>query len=182
MTAGLEHYLLSHPQADRVHIFEMGFGTGLNAWLAFRYANTHPIAVLYTAIEKYPLTWEEMAPLPYSQEFAFSLLHSAPWEQLCILSDHFTLCKQQADLLACTPPDNIDVVYFDAFSPNVQPDLWSAEVFTKLFRCMSPGAVLVTYSSKGSVKQALRDVGFELQRLKGSGGKRHMLRAVRPKV
>ena len=177
LQAGLEHYISLHPQTDRIRIFEMGFGTGLNAWLTLRYVEERQIAVEYWAIEKYPLTFREVAQLNYSREEAFYRLHHAPWGASFSLSHHFTLCKQQADLLTCSPPDHIDLVYFDAFAPNIQPDLWRTEVFASLYRHMNPGALLVTYSAKGSVKEALRCAGFGLQRLKGSGNKRHMLRA-----
>ena len=180
--AGLDYYALLNPQTVPVRIFEMGFGAGLNAWVTHQYAQAQKVSVRYTAIEKYPLSLEEVAPLGHALDPSFGLLHQSPWEESVPVSDYFTLCKIQTDILHYVHDGKIDVLYFDPFSPNVQPDLWSAEVFANLYRCMSPGAVLVTYSAKGSVKQALRAVGFQVQRLQGSGGKRHMLRAVRPKV
>jgi len=177
--AGLAYYLSRHPQTERIRIFEMGFGTGLNAWLTFQYAQEVQIPIEYWAIEKYPLDYNEVAQLNYSCDTSFYLLHDAPWEAPYVPSNYFTLIKQQADLLTCSPPDHIDVVYFDAFAPNVQPELWHPEVFATLYRHMSPDAVLVTYSAKGSVKEALRCAGFSLQRLKGSGNKRHMVRATK---
>ena len=179
LQAGLEYFVLHHPQTKRIRIFEMGFGTGLNAWLTFQYAQERQIAIEYWAIEKYPLNGNEVALLNYSHDNSFYLLHDAPWEEPYVPSNHFTLVKQQADLLQYSPPDHIDVVYFDAFAPNTQPYLWQSEVFATLYRHMSPNAVLVTYSAKGSVKEALRSAGFSLQRIKGAGNKRHMLRATK---
>jgi len=179
LQAGLAYYLLHHPQAHSVRLFEMGFGAGLNAWLTYQYANEHQIVIEYITVEKYPIDIEELQTLPYHSDPDFTVLHQAPWELPQPCTPYFCLLKQQADMLLYTPPKSIDVVYFDAFAPNIQPDLWSPDLFAALYRSMRSGAVLVTYSAKGSVKQALRAAGFTLQRLKGSGGKRHMLRAIK---
>ena len=106
-------------------------------------------------------------------------LHGCGWEAPVLLSPCFTLCKRQADLLEYVPEGHFEVIYFDAFAPAVQPELWSRNVFRMLYETLTPRGVLVTYSAKGTVKETLRDAGFEVQRLVGALGKRHMIRAVK---
>jgi Uncharacterized conserved protein len=180
--AGLCYYLAEDTtrQTRPISIFEMGFGTGLNAWASLQKAETLQLDIHYTAIEKYPLSPKEVRSLPYSQENSFLQLHEAPWESNCRLSPHFSLHKQRDDLSDYTPPVGLDLMYFDAFSPERQPDLWTCTIFAKLFQALQPGGLLLTYSSRGSVKAALRNAGFSLERLPGAGGKRHMIRARKP--
>jgi tRNA U34 5-methylaminomethyl-2-thiouridine-forming methyltransferase MnmC len=179
--AGLK-FLCGKGPAERqvpvIRILEMGFGTGLNALLTLLYAEEHQLQVYYEALEKYPLPEEEVALLNYRDRDKLLSLHACAWEKPVALSTGFMLHKRQLDLLNYTPEQRFDLVYFDAFAPGVQPKLWSREVFAKLYTAMSPGGVLVTYSSKGTVKNALREAGFEIKRLPGAAGKRHILRAV----
>lgn len=179
--AGLEAVL---PNCYQLNILELGFGTGLNALLTLM----HPLEgkrVFYHAIEKYPLdsaltmaiNHPEFIPDAQGRSLFFQL-HNAPWEQETEIGASFTLLKTQLDLLEFRPPDtHYDLVYFDAFSPAVQPELWTTEVFARLFAAMRLGSKLVTYSARGSVKQALRAAGFVVERLPGPAGKRHVLRA-----
>ena len=182
--AGLCHYLAedSGRKARPVHIFEMGFGSGLNAWATRQKAEALQVDVHYTALEKYPLQPEEVHSLPYCQEDSFLSLHEAPWESSHRLSPCFSLHKQQGDLMDYLPPEGLDLMYFDAFSPERQPDLWTCTIFAKLFQALLPGGLLLTYSSKGSVKAALRNAGFTIERIPGAGGKRHMIRACKPYI
>ncbi len=185
---GLEFYLERRearaqkgPFPEAVHLFEMGFGTGLNAWLTFQYANRKQCPVVYEAVELYPLEEKIWKELHYGPEEAFSALHLAPWETPVTLSPYFTLIKHKADIRSFTATSGpYNVVYYDAFSPDAQPELWSKETFGYLATNLAPDTVLTTYSSKGSVKQALRDNGFEVTRLSGVGGKRHIVRACFP--
>ena len=107
-------------------------------------------------------------------------MHTCHWESFYILSPHFSLRKQNIKLQNVLFDNEFDVVYFDAFAPRVQPDLWTKEVFTSMYKALKPGGVLVTYCAKGSVKRALRYVGFELQSIPGPPGKREMSRAIKP--
>lgn len=161
-----------------IRILEVGFGTGLNALLTLLYAEEHKIAVCYEALEKYPLSGEEVAVLNYPDNDKLTALHACAWEDPAQLTANFSLHKRQVDLLDYIPEQKFDLIYFDAFAPTVQPELWSREVFAKLHASMLPDGVLVTYSAKGTVKTALRSVGFKVQRLPGAAGKRHMLRAM----
>jgi tRNA U34 5-methylaminomethyl-2-thiouridine-forming methyltransferase MnmC len=162
-----------------VHILEIGFGTGLNALLTLLYAEEHKIAVYYEALEKYPLSEEEAAMLDYPDKDKLAALHVCAWEKSVQLTTGFTLYKRRIDVLDYNPRQAFNLVYFDAFAPTVQPELWGRELFAKLRAAMSPGGMLVTYSAKGAVKSALRAAGFEVQQLQGAAGKRHMIRAIK---
>jgi tRNA U34 5-methylaminomethyl-2-thiouridine-forming methyltransferase MnmC len=172
------HYAVSCSAGRPLRVLEVGFGTGLNALLTWREAGRLGIPVYYEAVEKYPLGEGEAAALNYPGREELARLHTCRWEAPVALSPYFTLCKREADLLAYAPAGPFDVVYFDAFAPAVQPALWSVDVFRKLYGALCPGGVLVTYSAKGTVKEALREAGFAVRRLAGAPGKRHMVRAM----
>lgn len=163
-----------------LRIFEVGFGSGLNAWLTLDHARTHGLAVEYTAIELYPVDGSVAEMLGYTSDPLFTTLHTAPWNLSVPVTDLFSLRKIEGDFASFTPGTPADLVYFDAFAPDAQPELWSRERFAALAEAMSPGGILVTYSAKGLVKQNLRDAGLEVRRLPGALGKRHMLRAEKP--
>lgn len=166
-----------------INIFEVGFGTGLNAMLACKYAVENGVKVYYTSIERYPLEADVVSLLTYPEEVGldrtlyFESLHAAPWNVWVNINPYFSIQKVEENLESYKPRDPIDVVFFDAFSPDLQPDLWSYTVFSRLFEAMNDQAILTTYSSKGVVKRTLREVGFSVKRLNGPKGKRHMLLA-----
>ncbi len=178
--AGLHYF---NKPKQRLSIFEAGFGTGLNALLTLQFMADKSIK--YTSVEAYPVDDETILKLNYPElcDFAdagqiFSKLHQARWDVDTKITSEFVLKKIRADIRSMVLPKNeFDLIYYDAFAPNVQPELWTEEIFAKLFSAMSPGGILVTYSSKGLVKQNLRKSGFEVQRLTGPPGKRHILRA-----
>lgn len=166
-----------------INVFEVGFGTGLNAMLAFQYAVENRVEVCYTSVERYPLDGSIANQLTYPEQRGldrhrfFEQLHEASWNRLVRLDEFFTLQKVECNMENYLPASPIDIVFFDAFAPDLQPQLWSAAVFHKLYQVMESGGVLTTYSSKGFVKQNLREVGFFVKRLPGPKGKRHMLLA-----
>lgn len=166
-----------------VNVFEVGFGTGLNAMLAYQFAVCNATRVNYTSIERYPLPLDITEKFTYPEQVEldrekyFNALHRASWNSKVSLDACFSLLKVEADLGEYTPSPGIDVVFFDAFAPDLQPQLWSLQVFEKVFKAMNDGGVLVTYSSKGLVKNNLREVGFSVKRLPGPKGKRHMILA-----
>ena len=169
-----------------LNILEIGFGSGLNALLTLLEAEKEGLNVYYEAIEKYPIESDIVNQLNYceilniSKEQYFFPLHTCAWDKEFSITDSFTLKKCKADLcLYHSLCNNFNLVYFDAFSPDTQPELWSVDVFSNIYQRMQRGGVLVTYSSKGIVKRNLRDVGFTIERLAGAKGKRHMLRAVK---
>lgn len=169
-------------------ILEIGFGSGLNAIMTFIEAKILSIDVTYNTIELYPISMESAESLELHKELTpeeyeiFLKLHGAEWNRQVEITEHFRIHKYLEDITKVRFPQNIDVVYFDAFAPDTQPELWTKEIFEKIYGAMNPGGLLVTYSSKGTIKQNLRDAGFEVVRLKGALGKRHMVRAVKPQT
>ena len=165
-------------------ILEVGFGTGLNAYLTYLQSEITGQMVLYTAIEKHPLPHAIVTRLNYpalleaSGEIFFSL-HLADWKQPVQISNNFSLIKQNADLLDYTTNSCFDLVYFDAFGPDVQPLLWSEIVMAKIASAMKSGGILTTYSCKGSVRRALEKSGLRVEKIPGPPGKREMVRALK---
>ncbi|WP_247237026.1 tRNA (5-methylaminomethyl-2-thiouridine)(34)-methyltransferase MnmD [Telluribacter sp. SYSU D00476] len=171
-------------QADTlVRIFEMGFGTGLNALLAWQQADIFQKPVQYVGVEAYPIADEEVAGLNFDEitgKAGLAQLHKAPWSEDIKVSDYFSFRKEHTTLEGFTPADALfDVIFYDAFSPSAQPELWTEEVFTKIAAMTRTGGVLVTYSAKGSVRRALDAVGFQVEKHPGPGRKREVVRAIR---
>lgn len=164
---------------NNLNIFEAGFGSGLNAWLTMREAEETGTKVSYTAVELYPVDTTVIGRTAYAGYPDFMALHEAEWGKPCALTPYFDVMKLNSDLAFLDIDATFDIVYFDMFAPDTQPELWNADIFSTVFGCLKPGGILVTYSAKGDVKRALRSVGFEVFRLPGAPGKRHMLRAVK---
>lgn len=168
---------------QNIAILEMGFGTGLNALLTV--LNMTDASILYHGVEAYPLEKEVLAGLNYPELLSnanakdvFSKLHDAEWGKKVLINENYHLIKINGKIQEIKLPVNFyELVYFDAFAPDIQPELWAEEIFTKIFHAMKPGGILVTYSAKGLVKQNLRKAGFVVKRLAGPPGKKHMLRA-----
>ena len=166
-----------------LRLFEVGFGTGLNALLSWREAEERHIPLQYYSIEKFPITPEIYEALHYEglgeeREVKDQLLrlHTAPWDEAVELSPFFTLYKLRGDLTTCTFPERLSVIYYDAFSPESQPELWAEELFQRLGKVASSGAILSTYCAKGEVRRRLLRSGFRVERLPGPPGKREVLR------
>ena len=171
-------------ESNEISVFEMGFGTGLNCALTLQRAAQRNVAVDYHAVELYPIDVEVVDGLNYFSEDAvmramFESLHTARWNDAVQISENFRLTKYHDSLERVKPNKVFDLIYFDAFAYDTQPELWSREVFEQMAAMTKQGGVLVTYSSKGVVKQALREAGFEVKRLPGACGKHHMLRALK---
>ena len=170
--------------ADRPHVrvFEMGFGSGLNALLTLKRAHETGKMVDYTTAELYPVDPETAEKLNYTIpddpfHAAFRRMHRSPWGVPVEIDERFRLTKLERSLPEIEFDTIFDVIYFDAFAPDTQPELWTPEIFRKLYEHTVPGGILVTYSAKGTVKEALRAAGYEVKRLPGALGKRHMLKA-----
>lgn len=175
---------LKHAETLQPRILEIGFGTGLNAYLSLVAANEIDRRVHYTALELYPLEWETIVGLKYNDDPLFEQMHTAPWEEEMEISSNFVLLKKKVDFTQMQEGDlnNIpfDVVYFDAFAPEKQPEMWTQQLFDFLFRSMNHGAVLTSYCAKGIVRRRLQQAGFIVERLSGPpGGKREILRATK---
>jgi len=169
-----------------VRIFEVGFGTGLNALLTLNYVNNFSCKVLYHSIEKYPLTADEYSLLNYPKliadgqfQNAFLSMHTGLWNEELVIAPNFTLKKISGDLNEFKTEQFFDLVYFDAFAPTIQPDLWTEEIFVKMYNLLCTQGILVTYSAKGQVRRNLQQAGFKVERLPGPPGKREMIRATK---
>jgi tRNA U34 5-methylaminomethyl-2-thiouridine-forming methyltransferase MnmC len=166
-----------------VRILEIGFGTGLNALLTWIEAEKEGLLIQYTAIEPFPLKGDLVTALNYAGELGgkkeadlFIHMHSLESGTLS-LGDNFTLHRDTSTLSDFEPTESFDLIYFDAFAPDVQPELWTETVFEKMARLLVPGGVLVTYCAKGEVKRNMKKAGFSIERLPGPPGKREMTRA-----
>lgn len=184
------HVFIAHGLACFSHrelrLLEIGFGTGLNALVSLLVAPTHSLKIHYTGLEAHPITEQEWQALDYGRLFEdpaapahYERLHRSPWEEPVRITPDFSLVKQQADLLGFTAAAEFDLIYFDAFGPRVQPELWTEPVFESMYEALTTGGHLVTYSAKGSVRRAMLAAGFTVERLPGPPGKREMLRAAK---
>ena len=169
-----------------VSILEIGFGTGLNAFITFLTSEKQTHKIRYNGVEAYPIAKQEVEQLNYITALnahafreQFYLIHNIPWEERKNISDNFSLVKRKLFFHEITDKNEFDLVYFDAFGARVQPELWTEDIFAKMYDAMKDGGVLVTYSAKGSVRRAMQTVGFRVERLPGPPGKREMLRAVK---
>ncbi len=170
-----------------ISILEIGFGTGLNALITLMLAKELSLEIRYTGVEKYPVPENEIRQLNYISELKaeaykmhFSKMHETAWNSRVAISSHFSLQKVQKDFMRIEDENLFNLIYFDAFGARVQPELWTEELFSKMFDALTPGGVLVTYAAKGSVRRAMQAVGFLVERLPGPPGKREMLRAKKP--
>jgi tRNA U34 5-methylaminomethyl-2-thiouridine-forming methyltransferase MnmC len=173
------------PQSGRpVEILEMGLGTGLNALLTL--IASENMAVRYESLEAYPIDTDIIDQLNYCGQLnrndlseIFQSMHKSDWEIPLSISTNFTLIKRKIKLGDYNSGRKFHLVYFDAFAPGTQPELWTTEIFTKLYNLMEENGVLVTYCSKSDVRRSLLASGFNVEKIPGPPGKREMLRAIR---
>ena len=169
---------------NKLSILEIGFGTGLNAILSLLISEQQKLQIDYVGVEAYPVSSDELKQLNYTEALhvennMFEDLHASYWESAHEITEHFTLTKQKKFFDDIDDSNCYDIIYFDAFGARVQPELWTEDIFKKMYDALKQNGVLVTYSCKGSVKRALKSVGFSIKRLEGPPGKRHMLRAIK---
>lgn len=185
----IRHGLLSLPtKKSPLEILEVGFGTGLNALLTLIESRSLGLQVHYVTLEPFPLVKEEYELLNYPEILegdhktrSFFAFHQCEWEKDVEISEGFAFHKSRTGLKeASLLPGSFDLVYYDAFGPDTQPELWEQPVFEKVFRTMRPGGILVTYSAKGAVRRALKGCGFKVEKLPGPPGKREMTWAMKP--
>ena len=170
--------------SDKVAVLEIGFGTGLNAYITFLESKRRDLVVNYTGVEAYPVIPEEIAGLNYVSQLdaenyrqAFVDFHSTEWEKKQAISGNFSLTKRKQLFNDIVDDNTHDLIYYDAFGSRVQPELWGEEIFEIMYRALKKDGVLVTYAAKGSARRAMIAVGFTVERLAGPPGKREMLRA-----
>lgn len=180
--AGL-NYVLNNFSARKLNILEMGLGTGLNVLLTLIEAEKQDLNIHYTAIEKFPVLVDEANSLNYAillrHDELFQKIHKSEWGKDVFLSEYFIIRKEKLDLVDYSTSGQFDLVYYDAFAPAAQPELWAKEIFQRLFYLLKPDGVLVTYCSKGDVRRAMIAAGFVVKKLPGPPGKREMLRAIK---
>lgn len=170
---------------NKIRIFEVGFGTGLNAILSYIESLKRNTEIEYTGIELYPIDPKLIDELnfldfiPENEREVFKLMHQCEWNKEIKLAPNFTFTKMQADFTSYSFNNRFDLIYFDAFAPEKQSEMWSLENFQKTYNALNHKGILVTYSSKGLVKKNLRHAGFKVKRLEGPAGKRHILRAIK---
>lgn len=182
---GLKHSLKN---LNTINILEMGIGSGLNALLTWNYFQSLPnITCRYTGIEDFPLPIELVKQInyqPYSPNLpshALLTIHQSNWNEFIQLSPNFHLNKIKANILLLPLTSEYHLIYYDAFAPEAQPELWTPEIFEKLFNALLPFGSLITYCAKGYVKRNLKQVGFEIESLPGPPGKREITRAIKIK-
>ena len=164
-------------------IFEIGFGTGLNVLLTIIEALKKDLSITYHSIEKFPLDYKLVSKLNFTEILGnkynslFNTIHSGKWNLEFELSESFLFKKIEADFNEYTFQTNYDLIYFDAFAPDVQPKMWSEKNFTKIKNALNPGGILTTYSSKSSVRKAIQSAGFKVEKLPGPPGKIEITRA-----
>ena len=169
-----------------ISVLEIGFGTGLNTLITFIESKKNKQKINYIGVEAYPVSIEEVDKLNYVSELnscdlqdVFNNIHKSSWEEINQLSKYFCLLKRKLFFQDIEYENNFDLIYFDAFGARVQPELWTEDIFKKMFNALRENGVLVTYSAKGSVRRAMIAAGFNVERLPGPPGKREMLRAIK---
>lgn len=177
---------LRYLNKKEISILEVGFGTGLNALLTMIEAEKNGLKVLFDVVELYPLDSACVSSLNYLSLLnvpqlagAFSHMHACEWDVAAKISGQFELKKIRGDARYVEMSGNYDLIYFDAFDPVAQPELWTLEVFKKLYSVAKPGCILVTYCSKGIVRRAMADAGFSVSKIAGPKGKREIVRAIK---
>jgi tRNA U34 5-methylaminomethyl-2-thiouridine-forming methyltransferase MnmC len=174
---------LSLFDAKPVSVLEIGFGTGLNAFITFLESKNYgPID--YTGVEAFPVSAEETGAMNYVSELhaenfqaVFDFMHQSVWEVKVPIAENFGLTKRKIFFDEIDDTNQFDLIYFDAFGFAVQPELWSAEIFRRMFAALKIGGILVTYAARGIIKRNLQEAGFRVEKLAGPPGKREMMRA-----
>lgn len=181
--AGLAH---SFQQKEHIHLLEIGLGTGLNAILTAKYIYQQAYKVYYVGLEPIPVPLEIITQLNYGdfleEDFLkkkYLTLHQSAWNETIHLTENFDIYKSSEGIMSFEAAMLFDLVYFDAFAPTKQAEMWTTEVFSKIYTLLSPNGIFVTYCSKGIVKRALESVGFQIEKLPGPKGKREMLRGMK---
>lgn len=175
-------------QNQSVSILEIGFGTGLNAFITYLESKNLDLEINYVGVEAYPVSISELSAMNYVSELnaddknaIFNLFHESNWEEKVVIDPFFTITKRQQFFEEITDCEQFDLIYFDAFGYRVQPDLWSTSIFKKMHTALRPGGKLVTYAARGVVKRSMIEVGFTVEKLPGPPGKREMFRATKYK-
>jgi len=170
-------------QTESITVFEMGFGTGLNALLTALWAQKHQRTVKYIGVELHPISedlWRQMEFVQVKSEIdLYTKIMSSEWEEFQEINPYFELKKIEKDVLQLELQEQVDLVYYDAFGPRAQSEMWEIPVLTKMHELLKQRGVFVTYCAQGQMKRNLKTLGFELTELPGPPGKRVMTRATK---
>lgn len=189
---GLKHFINQHPEQQTINVLEIGFGTGLNALLAEKCIEKTDTSIEFTTIELYPLEKQLYTKLNYGEitdsTDILLKLHEAEWNDAPVaITEHFSIRKIKADIVETLNEmaENeywqkyFDVILFDAFSPDAQPELWNNKIFGNIYAITRPDGLIVTYCAKGDVRRTMISAGFTMEKLQGPPGKRHILRGTK---
>lgn len=167
-----------------ISILEIGFGTGLNAFITFLESQKLNQTIDYVGVEAYPVSADEVVSMNYisklnaeNESEIFKKMHQCNWNEQIILRADFLFNKRQQFFADINDVEMFDLIYFDAFGFDVQPELWSTSIFQKMYDALKPKSVLVTYAARGVVKRSMIEVGFTVEKMEGPPGKREMFRA-----
>ena len=181
----IENGLDQFASKSEISIFELGFGTGLNALLTNLWAETNKVKIQYTSIEAFPVPidickkMDYPSQLDHSSSEVYSKLLDAEWEQLVSLSKHFSLHKIKSSIQEWSENQNFDLIYFDAFGPRAQPEMWDLPILEKMFNLLRENGILVTYCAQGQFRRNLKSLGFKVESVPGPPGKREMTIAIK---
>ena len=173
---------LSLVEEKKISILEIGFGTGLNAFITLLEAQNNNLNIDYIGVEAYPIAKEEAIEMNYLQELKaeefeaeYKKMHDCSWEEKHIFNSNFSLTKRKQFFQDIQDKNTFDLIYFDAFGYRVQPELWSTEIFKNMFESLKDNGILVTYAARGVVKRSMQEVGFIVKKVAGPPGKREMM-------
>lgn len=179
---------LYHCSLDDIYVFEVGFGTGLNAYLTLIESLKLNKIVHYISVEAYPLSDEIIRILNYTEGYSpdiqqmFYAMHKATWNEEVSINENFFLTKIEADFVDfdfSLFQNTFNLIYFDAFAPDKQPAMWTQDIFNSIYDITAKNGILTTYCAKGVVRRMMQQAGYTTERLPGPPGKREMLRAIR---
>lgn len=183
---GLSLFHNNTSESTSVSILEIGFGTGLNAFITYLESQKENKTIDYVGVEAYPIEVEEALQMNYVSELnaidedeIFKTMHECNWEEKHQIAPHFSLTKRKQFFQDISDENVFNLIYFDAFGFKVQPELWSLEIFQKMYAALKPNGVLVTYACRSSIKKAMIECGFKIEKLPGAPGKREMLRGTK---
>lgn len=172
---------------SEISILEIGFGTGLNAYMTWLEGNRQHLTINYTGVEAYPIALDTAQSLNYTELLkvspdndVFLKMHHQPWNTEEAITENFKFKKLNCQFQELVAHNEFDIIYFDAFAPTAQPELWEHAIFEIMYNALKPSGVLTTYCAKGVVKRTMKAVGFKVEKLPGPPGKREMTRAIKP--
>ena len=179
-------YLLDESKPAKIEVFEVGFGTGLNALLSILFAKRHGISMVYSSIEPFPLSHDEVRKLNYTNILKdaaaaelFTRIHDAEWDANRSIAPAMELIKIKDTIQNFRFKNEMGICFFDAFAPSRQPEMWEFDILSKIYGALRRGGVFVTYCAMGQLKRDLKSIGFEVQCLPGPPGKKEMIRGIK---